>query len=399
MLRPILWSLVLLLPVPAAGAQDTKDQSKKEKPTPAEQFKAMQKEFAKAREKLENAYAEADTAAERKALVAKFYQQQKEFVRRHLELAKQFPRDPVALDALVFVLTHGRSGPEVQKAADLLVRNHAQDKRAGEFCPTLAQSVNGEKVLRALAEKNPRRAVRGLAGLFLARHLTGMASMVQTLQLPEEMADKEMAESLAPETIKRLKARDAGQLRKEAEKWFEQVKAKYGDIDYDDQTLKSLAGAELYFLRHLSVGSKALDIEGEDIAGKKMKLSDFRGKVVVLNFWASWCGPCMALVPHERDLVKRLEKKPFAFLGVNGDEDRDVAKKVTQKEKMTWRSWWDEGDRISQKWRVTAIPTIFVIDAKGVIRFKNVRKEALDRAVDYLLKEMEQEQKGKKTSK
>jgi AhpC/TSA family len=111
----------------------------------------------------------------------------------------------------------------------------------------------------------------------------------------------------------------------------------------------------------------------------------------------------MALVPHERSLVKRLEKKPFAFLGINVDQDRDTVKKVAQKEKITWRSWWDGGNTggpISEKYKVKALPTIFVLDHHGVIRFKDVRKEALDKAVDYLLKEQEQEQKSvKKTSK
>src|SRR5262249_28407082 len=101
----------------------------------------------------------------------------------------------------------------------------------------------------------------------------------------------------------------------------------------------------------------------------------------------------MALVPHERSLVKRLEKKPFAFLGINVGEERDTVKKVVQKEKITWRSWWDQGGGICKKYKVTGIPPIYVLDSKGVIRFKDVRKEALDKAVDYLLKELDQERK------
>jgi hypothetical protein len=99
----------------------------------------------------------------------------------------------------------------------------------------------------------------------------------------------------------------------------------------------------------------------------------------------------MALVPHERSLVKRLEKKPFAFLGINVGEERDTVKKVVQKEKITWRSWWDQGGGICKKYKVKGIPAIYVLDSKGVIRFKDVHKETLDKAVDYLLKEMERE--------
>jgi hypothetical protein len=98
------------------------------------------------------------------------------------------------------------------------------------------------------------------------------------------------------------------------------------------------------------------------------------------------------MYPHERSLVKRLEGKPFALLGVNSDLDKDALKKVMEKEEITWRSWWNgkDGTRgpISTAWNVRGWPTIYVLDAKGVIRYKNVRGEGLDKAVDALLKEM-----------
>jgi hypothetical protein len=96
---------------------------------------------------------------------------------------------------------------------------------------------------------------------------------------------------------------------------------------------------------------------------------------------------------HERSLVKRLEDKPFALLGVNSDTDKDQLKKTMEKEHITWRSFWNgpegTGGPISTKWNVHRWPTTYVVDAKGTIRFKNVRGEGMDKAVDQLLKEME----------
>jgi len=101
------------------------------------------------------------------------------------------------------------------------------------------------------------------------------------------------------------------------------------------------------------------------------------------------------MYPHERSLVKRLENKPFALLGVNSDIDKEKLKAVLQEEKITWRSFWNgpEGTSgpISTKWNVTGWPTIYVLDHKGVIRHKNVRGEAMDKAVDALLEELEKE--------
>jgi hypothetical protein len=94
---------------------------------------------------------------------------------------------------------------------------------------------------------------------------------------------------------------------------------------------------------------------------------------------------------HERSLVQRLEGKPFALIGVNSDDDREELKRVLVEERLTWRSFWNGGSTngpISRAWRVTGWPSIWVIDAKGVIRYRGVRGEAMDRAVDTLLAEM-----------
>ena len=98
------------------------------------------------------------------------------------------------------------------------------------------------------------------------------------------------------------------------------------------------------------------------------------------------------MYPHERSLVKRLKNKPFALIGVNSDKDLDYAKKRVAEENISWRSFWNgpQGTRgpISTEWNVRGWPTIYVLDHNGVIRYKNVRGEAMDEAVDTLLGEM-----------
>lgn len=98
----------------------------------------------------------------------------------------------------------------------------------------------------------------------------------------------------------------------------------------------------------------------------------------------------MAMVPHERSLVKRLEGKPFALLGIDCDSSKEEMKKAEEKHKITWRSWFDgRTGPISDKWNIRYLPTVYVLDAKGVIRYKDVHDKELDEAVDTLLKEVE----------
>jgi hypothetical protein len=97
------------------------------------------------------------------------------------------------------------------------------------------------------------------------------------------------------------------------------------------------------------------------------------------------------MYPHERSLVTKLENKPFALLGINSDANKDELKKAMVEEKITWRSWWDKNTSgpIASAWNVHGWPTIYVLDHKGVIRYKNVRGEAMEKAVDTLLLELE----------
>ncbi len=97
------------------------------------------------------------------------------------------------------------------------------------------------------------------------------------------------------------------------------------------------------------------------------------------------------MYPHERSLVKQLSNNKFALIGVNSDKDLAELKKVVREKNITWRSFLngkDPADSISQSWNVSGWPTIYVIDAKGMIRYHNVRGEALDQAIESLLGEM-----------
>ena len=99
------------------------------------------------------------------------------------------------------------------------------------------------------------------------------------------------------------------------------------------------------------------------------------------------------MYPHERSLVKKLADKPFALIGVNSDRDLDKLKGVLEEENITWRSFWNgpqgTGGPISTRWNVSGWPTIYVIDAEGKIRFKNVRGSKLDEAIETLVAEAE----------
>ncbi len=93
------------------------------------------------------------------------------------------------------------------------------------------------------------------------------------------------------------------------------------------------------------------------------------------------------MLPQERDLVQRLADKPFTLLGINSDKSRSALQKIIAEQKITWPQIYDGGTSgpIAKQWNVHAWPTVYVIDQQGIIRYRNVRGEALEKAVTQLL--------------
>jgi peroxiredoxin len=147
-----------------------------------------------------------------------------------------------------------------------------------------------------------------------------------------------------------------------------------------------------------AAGTPAPEITGADHDGETFSLSDpaYGGKVVMLDFWAGWCGPCRATFPHNKALVEKMKGRPFVLLGVNADYTQDGFRKAVRDHKLNWRSWWDEDGSIAEDYGVDAFPTIFLIDHKGTVRKKwrgAPSDSQVDAAVETLVKEAEQAKK------
>jgi thiol-disulfide isomerase/thioredoxin len=335
-----------------------------------------------------------------------------------LEVVRQAPSSPMAFDLLLWVVTNNRIHacalwPCGLQAVECLRDYHTANPNIGPVCWALGHNWDplyqpAIDFLRAAATKNPDRTARGYATFALAQ---------LTKQKAERMSFWEMAPASIYTDAARQKDRaayaeeskkaDSRTLFQQAEQFFETVTAQFADctnfpagpgLRQPKPTLGDQAGIELYECRHLAIGQAAPEIQGDDLDGQKLTLTEYRGKVVVLSFWVSWCGPCMQMAPHDRAMAQRLEGKPFALVGVNGDADRADAKRAAARENLTWRSFWnDQGSEggTPAAWNVHGWPTVYVLDSKGTIRLKlrgygGKNSDALlDDVVDRLLKEVE----------
>jgi len=116
------------------------------------------------------------------------------------------------------------------------------------------------------------------------------------------------------------------------------------------------------------VGNQAPEIGGMDVDGKPVRLSDHRGKVVLVNFWGTWCPPCRAMIPHEREMVEHKYKdRPFVMLGVASDS-AETLREFFKDNPLPWPNIVDGTKIVSREWGVHNFPTLVLIDHKGVIR-------------------------------
>jgi serine/threonine-protein kinase len=346
--------------------------------TPAKQLEELQQEYRTDQQYYQQLSREARTVGEKRKAQSR-QPSSAHYVAQALQLARAHLGASTALDALVWVVE--TSNPDEGGAPDettaglraqalqLLEAAYVEREDLGELCQVLAAAAcpDGDRVLRAALARHEEKEQRGLAAYALALSLAKQAKAARAAWQADKAAD----------------------LTRQAEEQFEQVMKDYGTVLNGRSTLVEAARLKLYESRYLTVGRTAAEIKGEDLDGQRFKLSDYRGQVVVLVFWSNWYVFCREMYPQEKAMVARLKGRPFALVGVNCDEDRAETRRVCQKEKLTWRSWWDRSDRIRGQWQVNSYPTIYVLDHKGVIRYTNVRGPELDAAVDQLLNEWE----------
>jgi len=116
------------------------------------------------------------------------------------------------------------------------------------------------------------------------------------------------------------------------------------------------------------IGDKAIDFTLEDLSGKKVKLSDFRGKVVLINFWASWCPPCREEMPALQAVYQDKQSENLVVLAVDIQEDSDTVSRFVQKLGLTFPIAMDTEGEVTEAYGIDSIPSSFFVDKSGTIR-------------------------------
>lgn len=393
----------------------------------ATQLKGIQDEYQKNQREIFKAYREAKTHTDKiKALKA----DPKSFQMRALRLAELHPETPTAVDALLWVVDLSRTTLEGEKAQKLLAEGFVVTAPLSVVAARLSDTFffNADIIADAVLERteknlNHKDAPRLLAWVQSMLHYPPSKSGKKaTNLLIENFIDDDVLSSVCKDfVIQRVE--DMDQLRSilsrsnnrkvraaihlrlaeaimnknetadyEAVQHLEKV---VNDYAADAKEMNSKAKSLLSEIQELGIGKKIPEIEGKDLKGKPFKLSEYRGKVVLIEFWDSNNDQWVRQIRNKRSLVSRLEYKPFVFFGVYHDKDKEALESNLNQHQVTWRACWgnkEVNNILKFHDYATLSSRLYLIDHTGVIRKKwdvGAGDKSLDQEIDKLVKQAE----------
>ncbi len=148
----------------------------------------------------------------------------------------------------------------------------------------------------------------------------------------------------------------------------------------------SLPKSELYSTQ---IGFKSIPFEGNDFMTEThLSSKDLKGKYVLLDFWAVWCGPCRQEIPNMKDLYKKTDREKFEIIGIVGDSPSDELKKIVESDSITWTQILSTDlNKVKEAYGIHGYPTTFLLDPEGIIIAKDLRgKELEDKVLELINK-------------
>lgn len=359
----------------SVGLYATYDRFVKAADEPADKLKEQKKKFNEEFDELIKRFEKASTAAEQKGILAEGKELATLTAEKVRKIAEADPKSETAFEAASFTINRlvavGATGADVDKVLAIAAEHHLNHPKVKDLVLTVGRAGDsGEKFLQLAAEKAKDKEVRAIS-----LYILGMSA--------GEMADYAPNEKASTELVNK------------AVDYLSRAVKEAPDTKVDGDKLSTIVEAEIKSIKLLAIGSPVPEVKGTEIRDqKKQSIADYKGKVVLLDMWFTGCGPCREMIPHERDMVKRLEGRPFKLISVSTDEKKSMLTTFLEKNPMPWVHWWDDGEEnpLIQTLKVRAYPTLYLIDAKGAIRRKWIGKpdlDLLDKAVEELVKEAE----------
>ena len=268
-----------------------------------------------------------------------------------------------ARDAAEFLVEHATANPQAMaKGARWLAANASDFHNWPTLLrklatPPIGGSGRHDDFLAEMASDADDPVIRATARYFAA---TVLAERVNDLSTDAADREANRRKALAMAMGLSVKVED--------EKF---VNTRWAGRDRGITTMAEAEASLVHSIRHTLVGSAVVDETAERLDGTEDSLSAYAGKVVLMDFWATWCGPCIAAIPRKRDLVDTHTGERFELLGISVDYELHTLTDFMDDEPMPWTHWYvGAGSELGRSWNITGYPTYVVVDGNGVILFR-----------------------------
>lgn len=242
----------------------------------------------------------------------------------------------------------------IQQTTAAVSSHHVRSTRIAPMCMSLLAvgDKSAMKLLERIDKENPSRKMQGVAALAVAYMLGNLGDDTKILQRRLTLIRKAIIES--------------------------------HDVKVENATVADLASDQLYVIRYLGKGREAPELTGVDVASKAIKLSDYRGKVVVLLFWNASMPECDVFLEVHRSMKEKLAGKNIEIIGVFSDADSSL--RTLHAEKLTtWSNFTDADKKLAKAYRVNNFPTAFVLDGERKIHYSGAPGSFAELTAEALL--------------
>jgi thiol-disulfide isomerase/thioredoxin len=223
-----------------------------------------------------------------------------------------------------------------------------------------------------------------LPGMVVKREMESLGQKITTtlISAKEEPVDlavfevpKDYTDMTQPETTPEMKQKE-GEMAADTKRWLQQqpVTPEMKQRQMEAQKIQAA----------LAIGVKFPDFNEKDTAGKPLAIANYKGKVVLIDFWATWCGPCRAELPNVIATYKKYHNQGFEIIGISLDQDQAKLTGFTKSMNMTWPQYFDDQgwqNKLAVKYGIESIPATYLLDGNGRIIGRDLRGDELTQAV------------------
>lgn len=309
-----------------------------------------------------------------------FADSRERLARQALTLAQSKPAHPDTAKVLRWILSSPHASPTATKAAKLLLEHHGNSKATVLWLFGQSPREWTPNLFAMLRERELPPDLKPILEVAIALHDRKLLELSDQIQSGATGHEHRLGTAL----VQKLRDLNTADFESRLIAKFQHIAEQYPHRTFGGAKGRELASGAIFAICHLRLGKQATGLSGKALSGKTIDLSDYRERAILVDFWATWCAPCVAELPRLKQLKQRFANQPFEVIGVNADHSRKTAERFIRKHNLTWPIIRDPQAALQTRWSILSLPTYVVLDHDHRVRYRGGNLGAAANALSLL---------------